>query len=189
MPQAVYSFPAEQEAKPNPWINTSFALTPTPKSEPRKWYRVKKLFQRFWWIKSKLWILTAPEDIFTVWIWNLSLESTLCFQPRVFLTSCFSIQRNKQGQPYPPDCSFRDGAAMAALAAPPSFEQAPAVYAWIKTGARSTTPAPRVLPGKTLTTVRCQCWDRQHRDPYKTGVALPSPHTSCSPVSFVPSSH
>lgn len=101
MPQPGYSFPAEQESKPNPWINTSFALTRSPKSEPRNWYRVKKRFQLFWWIESKLWIQTAPEGYH---FYSLDLKSeswiALCFQPRFILTSCFSIQQNKQGQPY-----------------------------------------------------------------------------------------
>lgn len=186
VPQAVYSFPAEQEAKPNPWINTSFALIPTPKSEPRKWYRVKKLFQSFWWIQSKLWILTASEGYH---FYSLDLKSYswvhFCFQPRLILTSCFNIQRNKRGQPYPLDCSFWGGAVIAAPPAPSFFEQAPAVHAWSKVRARSATPAPRMFPGKTLTTMRCQCG----RVPCDTGGALPSLQASCSPISFVPSSH
>lgn len=66
-------------------------------------------------------------SIFTVWIWNLSLDSIFCFQPKFILTSYFTVQQNKQGQPYPPGCLFWGGAAVAALPVHSSSQYTPAL--------------------------------------------------------------
>lgn len=107
MPQAGHSFPAERESKPNPWINTSFALTPTPKSEPRNWWESQETVSTFLVNQVKAldpnspWRIPFLQSGSEIWVLN-----SPCFQPRFVLTSCFSIQQNKQGQPYLQDAHF-----------------------------------------------------------------------------------
>lgn len=70
---------------------------------------------------------------------------------RLILTSCFSTQQSKRGQPCSPGRSSWGGAVAAALPGPSSSEPAPALRAQTKAEARSSAPAPQaVSPGETL---------------------------------------